>query len=77
MILQERIVEIVAMPSFGDLNDVYTHAHTHTHTDTHTALCEPACYLASVVCNSLQTLWTIAHQAPLSMEFSRKEYWSG
>ena len=23
------------------------------------------------------TLWTIAHQAPLSMEFSRQEYWSG
>ena len=21
--------------------------------------------------------WTIAHQAPLSMEFSREEYWSG
>ena len=21
--------------------------------------------------------WTIAHQAPLSMEFSRKEYWRG
>ena len=21
--------------------------------------------------------WTIAHQAPLSMEFSRQEYWSG
>ena len=23
------------------------------------------------------TPWTVAHQAPLSMEFSRKEYWSG
>ena len=23
------------------------------------------------------TLWTIAHQAPVSMEFSRQEYWSG
>ena len=23
-----------------------------------------------------QTLWTVAHQAPLSMGFSRKEYWS-
>ena len=21
--------------------------------------------------------WTVAYQAPLSMEFSRKEYWSG
>ena len=23
------------------------------------------------------TLWTAAHQAPLSMDFSRREYWSG
>ena len=23
------------------------------------------------------TLWTVVHQAPLSMEFSRQEYWSG
>ena len=25
----------------------------------------------------LATLWTGAHQAPLSMGFSRQEYWSG
>ena len=23
------------------------------------------------------TLWTVAHQAPLSVGFSRREYWSG
>jgi len=23
------------------------------------------------------TLWTVAHQAPLSMAFSRQEHWSG
>ena len=23
------------------------------------------------------TTWTVAHQAPLSMGFSRQEYWSG
>ena len=23
------------------------------------------------------TLWTVAHQSPLSMEFSKQEYWSG
>ena len=23
------------------------------------------------------TSWTVAHQAPLSMEFSRQEYWNG
>ena len=26
---------------------------------------------------SCLTPWTVAHQAPLSMEFSRQEYWSG
>ena len=31
---------------------------------------------ASVVSDSA-TLWTVAHQAPLSMMFSRREYWSG
>ena len=25
---------------------------------------------------TLVTVWTIAHQAPLSMGFSRQEYWS-
>ena len=27
--------------------------------------------------NSSATLWTVAHQAPLSMGFPRQEYWSG
>ena len=31
----------------------------------------------SVVANSLQTPWTVACQAPLSMKFSRQEYCSG
>ena len=35
----------------------------------------PAC-LRSVVSNSAIP-WTVASQAPLTMEFSRQEYWSG
>jgi len=31
----------------------------------------------SVVSNSFATPWTVAWQAPLSMGFSRQEYWSG
>ena len=27
--------------------------------------------------NCLQPPWTVAYQTPLSMEFSRQEYWSG
>ena len=34
------------------------------------------CPVISVVSNSA-TPWTVAPQAPLSMEFSRQEYWSG
>ena len=32
--------------------------------------------LCSVMSNSLRPPWTVAHQAPLSMKFSRQEYWS-
>ena len=34
------------------------------------------CFVASVVSDSA-TLWPVAAQAPLSMGFSRQEYWSG
>ena len=51
---------------------------THTQTD-HTQI-----YIYMYVCmlsrlsqvQLFATLWTIAHQAPLSMGFSRKEYWN-
>ena len=33
--------------------------------------------LSSVVSNSFATPWTVAWQVPLSMGFSRQEYWSG
>ena len=36
-----------------------------------------ACQVASVVSDSHTTPWTVAPQAPLSMGFSRQEYWSG
>ena len=35
-----------------------------------------ACQLASALSDSASP-WTVAHQAPLSMGFSRQEYWSG
>ena len=37
-----------------------------------------ACLLSHFNCVWLfDTLWTVAHQAPLTMRFSREEYWSG
>ena len=34
------------------------------------------CVSQLVVSNSA-ILWTVAYQAPLSVDFSRQEYWSG
>ena len=33
--------------------------------------------LVAQLCLTLCDPWTVAHQAPLSMEFSRQEHWSG
>ena len=33
--------------------------------------------LVTKSCPTLATPWTVARQAPLSMRFSRQEYWSG
>ena len=45
-----------------------------TKTINRTIVCVLSCF--SYVLLSM-TLWTIAHQAPLSRGFSRKEYWGG
>ena len=34
-------------------------------------------YVYLVVSDSFETPWTVTCHAPLSMEFSRQEYWSG
>ena len=33
--------------------------------------------LVAKLCPTLVTPWTVAHQAPLSMGFSKQAYWSG
>ena len=36
------------------------------------------CVCCVLICVQLfVTPWTVIHQAPLSMEFSKQEYWSG
>ena len=40
------------------------------------SLCVCVCELLSCVL-LFATPWTVAHQAPLYVEFSREEYWSG
>ena len=34
------------------------------------------CILKESISDSFVALWTVVHQAPLSMRFSRQEYWS-
>ena len=40
-------------------------------------VCVCVCVLLSVVSDFFATLWAATCQAPLSVEFSRREYWSG
>ena len=54
---------------------VYMCIHTHTHTRAHTIYGGGS--LVTKSCATLVTPWTVAHQAPLSIGFPRKEYWSG
>ena len=39
--------------------------------------CVYACSVTSVISDSFAAPWAVACQAPLSMGFSRQEYWSG
>ena len=55
---------------------------SHTHTNTHQAATNNTLTL-TLTLKSLSrvrlfaTPWTVIHQAPPSMEFSRQEHWSG
>ena len=40
-------------------------------------LISPCVLSRSVMSNSFVTPWTVAHKTPLSIGFSRQEYWSG
>ena len=67
---------------------IHTHTHTHTRNKMHfktlplpfevrVCVCVCVYWFVSVMSNPFATLWIVAHQAPLSMEFCRQEYWSG
>ena len=40
-------------------------------------VCVCVCVCVLIHAQLFVTPWTVAHQAPLSTEFSRQEYWSG
>ena len=45
--------------------------------DIYTLLMDGGLGLVTKLCPTLETPWIVASQAPLSMELSRQEYWSG
>ena len=56
----------VVLASGGPQSDSIIHTHVHV------------CYLCHLSCVQLFAIpWTVAPQSPLSMGFSRQEYWSG
>ena len=82
-ILQTRILEWVAMPSSRGSSQPRNLTRVSciaggffTRSATREA---QSCYVFSHFSRVWlsETLWTTAHQAPLSMRFSRQEYWSG
>ena len=52
--------------------NIHTHTHTLTHTHTHVSAAVQSVSRVQL----FVTPWTVARQAPLSMGFSRQEYWS-
>ena len=61
----------------GRLQSVGSHRVRHDWTTEHTHMYIYACMLSHFShVRFCVTLWTVAHQAPLSMEFSRLEYWN-
>ena len=64
---------------FGERDwELYPPSHISMHL-FHLAVPKLACECAKSLqlCPTFATPWTVAHQAPLSMGFSRQEYWSG
>ena len=43
----------------------------------HFSSCPSLSCMCAQLCPTLCDPWTVAHQAPLSMEFSREKYWTG
>ena len=51
---------------------------TNLYFPTHSSIIQRACMLSHLSCVRVFVIpWSVVHQAPLSMRFSRQKYWSG
>ena len=53
----------------------FSYLHTCTHTHTHSQYCLCCLVTQAQLCPTFCDPWTVAHQTPLSMGFSRQECW--
>ena len=65
------------LPSLGDLPDPRIKPMSPALAGGFFTIELPAAAKSLQSCPTLATPWTVARQAPLCMEFSRQEYWSG
>ena len=70
--LWQKLIKLEKEGNFFNLKRTFTKKFTTN------VIFNDVCMLThSVVSSSFMTPWTVAHQAPLSMDFPRQEYWSG
>ena len=83
---ETRPCHLVRLDKLFFFRNIYAGSESFTYADYFiltTVLWSRHCYLLlllfsrSIVSDSFATQWTLAHQAPLSIGFSRQEYWSG
>jgi len=71
-------VTILDMNSKIFSNDKHMQIHTSKYTTSYVYITHTHIHVwAQLVRSDSETPWTVAHQVPLSMEFSRQEYWRG
>ena len=76
MLIRVKVIQVCSVCE--KLNNLYIYAIPYFlwHNIHCACVCVCVCEVGSVISDS-STLWTITHQAPLSMQFFRQEYWSG
>ena len=83
----ERIKQISKIELGDHLDSLHSHLYLFIYLSVHSSfkrkitcrvcVCVCVCAQLLIPIQLFTTSWTVTHQAPLSMELSRQEYWSG